>query len=207
MHTIDRVNETIRKRYWTHSDEPWDPPIVKRAFAYRQLIDTQTRAEDRTVDDTMRQVLKVQEDYFASVGPQRTPSERLAHARVIAGTCAAVQGNPDVRAITFAMAILEEAGKATPPEALMILLRSKQEHPRRRQPPAPAAHLGPDARRPQRAPELTTSNPNRATEASNELRAAIEALGSTPQEREQADQQTLFDHFATRLQGTAARRH
>jgi superfamily I DNA and/or RNA helicase len=32
-----------------------------------------------------------------------------------------------------------------------------------------------------------------------ELRAAIEALGSTPQERERADQQTLFDHFTTRL--------
>ena len=34
------------------------------------------------------------------------------------------------------------------------------------------------------------------------LRAAVEALGSTPQEREQADQKTLFDHFTQHLQGT-----
>ena len=201
VHTIDRVNETIRRRYWIHSDEPWHPPIVRRAIAYRQLVDTQTRAEDRTEDDTMRQVLKVQEDYLASVGPQRTPSERLAQARVIAGTCAAVQGNPDVRAITFAMAILEEAGKATPSEALMILLRSKRSilvGDSRQLPP----HIWDPMRAVLREPqELTTSNPNRATEAS-ELRAAIEVLGSTPQERERADQQTLFDHFTTRLQGT-----
>jgi len=201
VHTIGRVNETIRKRYWINSDEPWHPPIVRRAIAYRRLLDAQTRAEDRTEDDTMRAVLKVQEDYLASVGPQRTPAERLAQARVIAGTCAAVQGNPDVRAITFATAILEEAGKATPPEALMILLRSEKGilvGDSRQLPP----HIWDPMRTVLREPvQLTTSNPKRATEAS-ELRAAIEALGGTPQEREQADQQTLFDHFTEHLQGT-----
>jgi len=201
VHTIARVNETIRKRYWINSDQPWHPPIVKRAIAYRRLIDAQTRAEDRTEDDTMRQVLKVQEDYLASVGPQQTPQERLAQARVIAGTCAAVQGNPDVRAITFATAILEEAGKATPPEALMILLRSKKGilvGDSRQLPP----HIWDPMRDVLREPDkLTTSDPKRAAEAS-ELRAAIEALGSTPQEREQADQKTLFDHFTEHLRGT-----
>ena len=54
VHTIDRVNETIRKRYWINGDEPWYPPIVKRAIAYRRLLDAQTRAEDRTEDETMR---------------------------------------------------------------------------------------------------------------------------------------------------------
>jgi ATP-dependent RNA/DNA helicase IGHMBP2 len=203
VHTIARVNETIRKRYWINSDEPWYPPIVRRAIAYRRLIDAQTRAEDRTEDDTMRQVLKVQEDYLASVGPQRTPQERLAQARVIAGTCAAVQGNPDVRAITFATAILEEAGKATPPEALMILLRSEKGilvGDSRQLPP----HIWDPMRAVLREPEeLTTSNPKRAGEAS-ELRAAIEALGGTPQERERADQQTLFDHFTEHLEGTGS---
>jgi ATP-dependent RNA/DNA helicase IGHMBP2 len=201
VHTIDRVNETIRERYWTHSDEPWHPPIVRRAFAYRALIDAQTRAGDRTEDETMRQVLKVQEDYLASVGPQRTPQERLAQARVIAGTCAAVQGNQEVRTITFALAILEEAGKATPPEALMILLRSKKGilvGDSRQLPP----HIWDPMRTVLRQPDqLQTTNKDRSKEA-GELRAAIGTLGSTPQQREQADQKTLFDHFTEHLKGT-----
>ena len=73
VHTIDRVDETIRARYWTHSPEPWHPPIVKRAIAYRRLIDAQTAAGDRGEEVTMRNVLAVQEDYLASIGPQRTP--------------------------------------------------------------------------------------------------------------------------------------
>lgn len=201
VHTIDRVNETVRERYWTHSDQPWYPPIVRRALAYRALIDAQTRARDRTEEETMRQVMKVQEDYLASVGPQRTPQERLAQAKVIAGTCAGVQGNQDVRAMTFALAVLEEAGKATPPEALMILLRSRKAilvGDSRQLPP----HIWDPMRTVLRKPEeLTSTNPNRVKEAA-ELRAAIGALGSTPQAREQADQQTLFDYFAKRLQGT-----
>jgi hypothetical protein len=201
VHTIDRVNETIRERYWTHSPEPWRPPIVRRAIAYRALIDAQTRAGDRTEDQTMRQVLAVQEDYLASVGPQRTPAERIAQARVIAGTCAGVQSNQEVRAIAFATAILEEAGKASPPEALMIMLRSRKSilvGDSRQLPP----HIWDPMREVLRKPErLQTTNPNRTGEA-EEIRGAIEALGSGPQEREQADQETLFDHFAARLQGT-----
>jgi AAA domain len=201
VHTIDRVNETVRARYWTHSDDPWYAPTVRRALSYRALIDAQTRARDRSEDETMRRVLKVQEDYLASVGPQRTPPQRLAQARVIAGTCAGVQGNQEVRERTFAVAILEEAGKATPPEALMILLRASKGilvGDSRQLPP----HIWDPMRTILRKPdELTSTNPNRAKEA-EELRAAIQGLGSTPQARERADQQTLFDHFAGRLQGT-----
>jgi ATP-dependent RNA/DNA helicase IGHMBP2 len=201
VHTIDRVNDTVRERYWTHSDEPWYPPIVRRALAYRALVDAQTRAGDRSEDETMRNVLKVQEDYLASIGPQRTPQERLAQARVIAGTCAGVQGNQEVREKTFALAILEEAGKATAPEALMILLRAKNGvlvGDSRQLPP----HVWDPMRTVLREPEqLRTANRDRTGEA-QELRAAIEALGSTPQAREQADQQTLFDHFSERLHGT-----
>jgi ATP-dependent RNA/DNA helicase IGHMBP2 len=201
VHTIDRVNETICERYWTHSPEPWHPPIVRRAIAYRQLIDAQTHAGDRTEDETMRQVLAVQEDYLASVGPQRTPAERIAQARVIAGTCAGVQSNQEVRERTFAMAVLEEAGKATPPEALMLMLRSNKSilvGDSRQLPP----HIWDPMREVLRKPdELQTTNPHRKDEA-EEVRAAIGALGHTPAEREQADQETLFDHFAERLQGT-----
>ncbi len=201
VHTIDRVNTTIRERYWTQSPEPWHPPIVKRAIAYRQLIDAQTSAGDRTEDETMRDVLAIQEDYLASVGPQRTPAERLTQARVIAGTCAGVQSNQEVRERTFALAILEEAGKASAPEALMIALRAQKTvlvGDSRQLPP----HIWDPMRDVLRSPsKLQTQNPAREDEA-KELRAAIEALGSTSQERERADQQTLFDHFADRLKGT-----
>jgi ATP-dependent RNA/DNA helicase IGHMBP2 len=201
VHTIDRVNDTVRERYWINSDEPWHPPIVRRALAYRALIDAQTQAGDRSEDETMRHVLEIQADYLASVGPQRTPTERLAQARVIAGTCAGVQGNQEVRDRTFALAILEEAGKATPPEALMLALRAKKcvfVGDSRQLPP----HIWDPMRTVLLKPkQLQTANPDRAGEAT-EIRAAIEALGATPQQRERADQQTLFDHFAERLQGT-----
>jgi ATP-dependent RNA/DNA helicase IGHMBP2 len=201
VHTIDRVNEKIRARYWTHSPEPWRAPIVKRAIAYRALIDAQTNAGDRTEDETMRDVLEIQEDYLASIGPQRTPAERLAQARVIAGTCASVQGNQEVRERTFALAILEEAGKASAPEALMIVLRANKSvlvGDSRQLPP----HIWDPMRDVLRNPsKLQTQTPAREDEA-EQLRAAIEALGSTPQEREQADRQTLFDHFADRLEDT-----
>ena len=36
VHTIDRVNETVRERYWITATEPWHPPIVRRAIAYRR---------------------------------------------------------------------------------------------------------------------------------------------------------------------------
>jgi hypothetical protein len=201
IHTIDRVQETIRARYWTRSTEPWSPPIVRRALAYRHLIDAQTEAGDRTQDDTMRRVLAVQEDYLASIGPQRTPQERLAQARVIAGTCAGVQGDPAVRAMGFAVAILEEAGKATPPEALMIALRCQKNilvGDSRQLPP----HIWDPMRAVLRNPRtLTSKNPHRAEEA-EAMRARIEALAPTPEQREAADQETLFEHFARHLHGT-----
>ena len=200
-YTVDRVNETIRQRYWTESPEPWQGPIVRRAIAYRQLLESQIRAGDRAEDQTMREVLTIQDDYLASIGPQRTPSERLAQARVIAGTCAAVQGSPEVRTMSFRVAILEEAGKATAPEALMVVLRASKSilvGDSRQLPPHPwgpmqAVLYDPDT--------LTTRDPDRAAEA-DELRAAIRALGSTPQQREAAGQETLFDHFAVSLRPT-----
>jgi ATP-dependent RNA/DNA helicase IGHMBP2 len=203
VHTIERVNETIRERYWIESEEPWEPPIVRRAMSYRRLIDTQTRAGDRTQDEVTRAVLAVQADYLASVGPQRTPRERLAQARVIAGTCAGVQSNPEVRERRFAVAIVEEAGKATPPEALMAMVRARKSilvGDSRQLPP----HVWDPLREVLRQPkQLQTTDTNREDEA-NELRAQIQALGDTPDERERTGQETLFDHFAERLRGTGS---
>ena len=203
VHTVERVNATIRERYWIESDEPWEPPIVRRAVAYRRLIDAQTRAGDRGEDEVTRQVLAIQADYLASVGPQQTPQERLAQARVIAGTCAGVRGNPEVRTRRFALAIVEEAGKATPPEALMAMVRARKSilvGDSRQLPP----HVWDPMREVLRQPEqLQTTDRDREGEA-NELRAQIEALGDTPDARERAGQETLFDHFSERLRGTGS---
>jgi ATP-dependent RNA/DNA helicase IGHMBP2 len=203
IHTIDRVEQTVRERYWTRSEEPWPTPIVRRALAYRTLIETQTDAGDRTPDETMREVLAVQEDYLASIGPQRTPAERLAQARVIAGTCAGVQGDPEVRERPFAVAILEEAGKATPAEALMIALRASKSilvGDTRQLPP----HIWNPMRTVLRKPaELQAQHPHRKDQA-RQVRRKIQALGDTPRQREQADQETLFEHCARHLQGTGS---
>jgi superfamily I DNA and/or RNA helicase len=103
--------------------------------------------------------------------------------------------------MSFRVAILEEAGKATAPEALMVVLRASKSilvGDSRQLPPHPwgpmqAVLYDPDT--------LTTRDPDRAAEA-DELRAAIRALGSTPQQREAAGQETLFDHFAVSLRPT-----
>ncbi len=199
--TAERVDPLIRERYWTHAPEPWQPPVVRRASAYRRLIDAQIKAGDRTEDEILRAVLAIQEDYLASIGPQRTPAERLAQARVIAGTCAAVQTNTEVRAMTFPLAILEEAGKATAPETLMLMLRASKSilvGDTRQLPP----HVWEPMRTVLRDPsKLTTTNPHRTAQA-REIREQIAALGATPTEREQADEGTLFTHFAINLTAT-----
>ncbi len=91
---------------------------------------------------------------------RRPPTKRLAQARVIAGTCAGVQGDPQVGELRFAVAILEEAGKATPPEALMIALRSQKSILVCDNPPA-AAHLWDPTRTPVKACAATEPQPHR----------------------------------------------
>ena len=199
--TIERVNPLIRERYWTHAPEPWQAPIVRRASAYRRLMHAQIEAEDRTEDDILRDVLAVGEDYLASIGPQRTPAERLAQARVIAGTCASMQSDQDVRAMTFPVAVLEEAGKATAPDALALMLRARKNilvGDGRQLPP----HVWEPMRTVLRDPsKLTTTNEHRAAQA-KVIREEIAALGASAAERQQADETTLFDHLAKHLHGT-----
>lgn len=201
VHTIDRVDEQVRERYWTEAKQPWPGPIVKRALAYRQLIESQTIAGDRSEDETMREVLAIQEDYLASIGPQKTPAERLAQTRVIAGTCAGVQSNKEVREMSFALAVLEEAGKATPPDALTIALRSRRMvmvGDSRQLPP----HVWDPMREVLRKPaDLKSENRHRQDQAAA-LRKKARALGDTREQREQADQETLFDHYAKHLKDT-----
>lgn len=200
-YTIDKVEETIRDRYWTHSTEPWYPPTMRRADSFRRLTRSQVLAGDAQLDEVTRRVLDVQEDYLASIGPQRTPAERLARARVIAGTCAGVQTNTEVKAMTFALAILEEAGKATPPEALMVALRSPKTiyvGDTRQLPPNIWNPMETVLRDPQ---ELTTDNPH-LEQTAQRMREAIGKLGGTPEQRVAADEHTLLAHFTDHLTGT-----
>lgn len=199
--TIDRVTPQIRERYWTHAPEPWQAPIVARASAYRRLMHSQITAGDRTEDTILRDVLVVQEDYLSTIGPQRTPAQRLAQARVVAGTCASMQNDRDVRAMSFPVAVLEEAGKATAPDALALMLRARKSilvGDDRQLPP----HVWEPMRTVLSDPtKLTTTNEHRAAQASA-IRQEIAALGATPAERRKADETTLFDHFAKHLRGT-----
>jgi AAA domain len=200
-YTIEKVHQTIRERYWTKSTEPWYPPTMRRAHSFRRLTRSQVLAGDVALDDVTKRVLDVQEDYLASIGPQRSPSERLARARVIAGTCAGVYGNGQLKAMTFALAILEEAGKATPPESLMVALRCHKTiyvGDTRQLPPNIWSPMETVLRDPG---ELTTENPH-YEETAQRMREAIEDLGPTPQERVAADEQTLLAHFSDRLTGT-----
>lgn len=146
-----------------------------------------------------RALLGVNKEYTDALERTLAQTERsLAEANA---TCAGVQGSQEVRERTFALAILEEAGKASAPEALMIALRAQKTFlvgDSRQLPP----HIWDPMRDVLRNPsKLQTQTPAREDEA-EELRAAIEDLGNTPQEREHADQETLFDHFADRLKDT-----
>ena len=203
--TVGRVEERIRERYWIDHTEPWHPPIVRRAFAYRDLFDAQTRAGDRTPDEVTDRVQRIQSDYLASIGPQLTSAERLAQARVIAGTCSGISGHPQVRLMRFPVAILEEAGKATPPEALMLMLRAQKSifvGDTRQLPPHTWNAMQDALRNPGK---LTTAN-DLGSEELEEIRSQINALGRTSEEREAADRETLFGHFAEHLAGTSTRR-
>jgi hypothetical protein len=200
-YTIDRVHPVIRERFWTESTDPWYPPTVRRAISYRQLVGAHRAAGDRTIDEVMTEVLEVQADYLASRGPQRTPRDRLAHASVIGGTCASVQGSRELREFTFSLGILEEAGKARPPEALMVALRAPKTIY-----VGDTRQLPPQVWEPMqtvlRDPAKLESDNEHLAEQITETRAAIEKLGETPRERVAADQRTLFGHLAERLHGS-----
>ena len=195
--TVGKVDETIRERYWVGNTEPWEPPVVHRALAYRNLIRAQTRAGDRESDPVTTDVLLVQENYLASVGPQRTLDERLAQARVIAGTCAAVSSN-HLRDIEFGVGILEEAGKATPADSLTLMMRARRSilvGDTRQLPP----HLWRPMCQALRNPHtLKSANPHH-TDETGEIRGMIEALGPTAKEREACEAHTLFAHLGERL--------
>lgn len=196
-----RIDPFVRARYWIESPEPWKPRIRLRAEAFRSMALAQLAAGDTRDPAQMRELLRIQDDYFDSDGVQQGPAARLAGARVIAGTCHAVSSNPGVRARSFSVALLEEAGKASPPEALMLMLRSRKSiliGDSRQLPPHVWGVLSDALRKPS---TITSKNPELARDAGR-LAAAANRLGKTPRQRVSLAEETLFDHFAAHLDGS-----
>jgi ATP-dependent RNA/DNA helicase IGHMBP2 len=195
-----RMDPFVRERYWIESPEPWQPRVRLRAEAFRKMLKAQLEAGDFAVEQA-REILAVQDEYFQSDGLQSSPDARLAAARVVAGTCHAVSANPQVRARSFTLALLEEAGKATPPEALMLMLRSRRSvliGDSRQLPPHVWGSLGDALRDPA---TITSEDPERAQQA-RRLASFARKLGKTPEQRALAAEETLFEHFARELDGS-----
>jgi ATP-dependent RNA/DNA helicase IGHMBP2 len=196
-----RMDPFVRERYWIESPEPWKPRVRLRAERYRQMAKARLRAYDTEDPQATETILEIQQEYFDSEGLQSGPAARLAAARVVAGTCHAVSGNPDVRARQFTLALLEEAGKASPAEALMLMLRSRRSiliGDSRQLPPHVWGALG-DALR---DPSTIKSKNHASANDARRLAKAARALGKTPLERVGAAEETLFDHFAKQLEET-----
>jgi ATP-dependent RNA/DNA helicase IGHMBP2 len=193
-----RMDPFVRERYWIESPEPWKPRVRLRAEAFRQMAEARLRAGDTADEPPVREILAIQQQYFESDGMQDGARARLAAARVVAGTCHAVSANPDVRARSFTLALLEEAGKATPPEALMLMLRSRKSilvGDSRQLPPHVWSVLSDALRKPA---TITSADPDRARQAS-QLAATAGRFAKMPQERARVAEETLFDHFAGHL--------
>lgn len=196
-----RMDPFVRERYWIESPEPWKPRVRLRAEQYRQMAKARLRAGDTEDPEAIQTILEIQQEYFDSEGLQSGPDARLAAARVVAGTCHAVSANPNVRARQFTLALLEEAGKASPAEALMPMLRSRRSiliGDSRQLPPHMWGALGDALRDPE---TIKTRDPARANDA-RRLAKAASALGDTADARVKTAEETLFDHFGRRLEET-----
>jgi AAA domain len=199
-YVADRMEKSVRERFWVQSPEPWMPRVRLRAEAFRRMAQAWVLAGDADAA-RLGEILAIQEDYFVSEGPQRDADTRIVAARVVAGTCFAVSANPTIRKLEFGVAFLEEAGKATPPEALMLMLGARKSiliGDSRQLPPFVWKPLREALRNPER---IASKNPELDERAAKLTRQARE-MGETAQERMSRAEETLFDHFAAHLQGT-----
>lgn len=109
--------------FWLHATEPWRAGVRVRAERFRRYGVAQ--AGLGAWDEGFAEgILAIQDDYLGSEGVQRSDEQRLMDARVVAGTCYGVNKSREVREGSYALAVLEEAGKALPTEALMAMLRA-----------------------------------------------------------------------------------
>jgi hypothetical protein len=113
------------KPFWLDEPTPWTPAVRDRAERYARFSHVQVNVGAWPASET-ETALAIQREYLGTDGVQPTRERRLHQARLVAGTCFGVSADPAVRSGTYGLAILEEAGKASPMEALMPMLLAEK---------------------------------------------------------------------------------
>ena len=200
--TYRKVAEGVR-RFWLDAPEPWTPPVRQRAESYARFVRAQASvgAGDAAATAAM---LEIQREYLGTDGVQPTRERRLRDARLVAGTCFGVSADRDVRRGTYGLAILEEAGKASPTEALMPMLLAEKTvlvGDSRQLPPTPDAALDKVLRRAHRRPDAIADATLRgeAVALFRDLDAARRLLEQEDEQPEDYAPETLFTYLARRL--------
>lgn len=106
-----------------NATEPWRAGVRLRAERFRRYALACAELGEWDAR-TVAEMLAVQDEYLGGEGAKQSVQERLLDARVVAGTCYGVSKSREVRDGTYALAVVEEAGKARPTEALMAMLRA-----------------------------------------------------------------------------------
>ncbi len=191
------------RRFWLDAPEPWTPPVRRRAEHYGRFAHAQASVGARDAAATAA-MLEIQREYLGTDGLQPTRERRLRDARLVAGTCFGVSADRDVRRGTYGLAILEEAGKASPTEALMPMLLAEKTvlvGDSRQLPPTPDAALDKVLRRAHGRPDAIADARLReeAIALFRDLGEARERLEEEDEQPEEYAPETLFTYLARRL--------
>jgi hypothetical protein len=111
------------RRFWLDDPNREETGARRRAERYRAFAHAQL-ASGAWEPATAGPLLAIQREYLGEQDARPLRQQRLDAASVVAGTCYAVGNTPDVRDRIYELAIIEEAGKASPTEALMGMLRA-----------------------------------------------------------------------------------
>jgi AAA domain len=119
---IKKIDTEVRQ-FWAYATEPWQSGVRERALRHRQHAQAHVLlgGED---PDLFNRIVTIQDQYLGSDGKAASAASRINQARVLAGTCYGVSSTREARELTYDLAIVEEAGKATPAEALMAIIRA-----------------------------------------------------------------------------------
>jgi hypothetical protein len=195
--------------FWLHADAPRETRARSRAERYRRFMRAQV-AVGAWEPAAAELLLGIQHEYLGTDG-LRTPAERrLDEARVVAGTCHGVSGDPSVRDRTFQLAIVEEAGKASPTEALLAMLRAEKVvlvGDVRQLPPTPDRALDRLLRdadeEPERIAERWLREP--AVKLAAKLQQARREIADPADRPERYNAETLFAHLGRQLRAERPR--
>lgn len=124
-----RVGRDLKKiapevrRFWVHATEPWQSGVRERVMRYRKHLRARVTLDEQDQEQLGR-IVAIQDRYLGNDAAGPAAQSRVTDARVLAGTCYGVSSSREARELTYDLAIVEEAGKATPAEALMAIVRA-----------------------------------------------------------------------------------